>query len=419
MNQHSVCIKTNNDKTTYNKYIKYKLKYLKLKKLIGLGESNPRKKFKKSQELDQQTLDQQIEPNKKQKKTLSNNDLFILFISSKLLEKQTTPIFHNLIINQTDPTLKTQPIQSIQPIQPIQQRDRKPPKRYRDYESELTPIIKQHIESKYYDVEDIESLRAIINKSLESDTELITNAMLNVNLLDDEYKQYENYGKLVECFIADHMKCPCCEQLSLKRYSSDVMPAIDLVCVNPEHKFSHGVKFYQVKASNGALFKGQPYFSKTAQTIHVGSINQGQLIHSIKISDDDFTKKILIGYICIEYTEKENTLQINSHKSFIVCPRYDILNKKLFMSDNMDINNIELDKISTNSTDLEFGQLYYKYNQEQAGPIIQPHPIIKFSKINNHIKKINDYILIKTIPKTYLETNKWSQIDNPLKDIIL
>ena len=411
---------TNIQMLFYYKYLKYKFKYLKLKQLKQSGNgnntelTNPKKKFKSSdgqaksidtittiQQIPQIPQTQQISQTP-QTLNITNNDLFILFISSKILEKDygqqnittnaiITKITNDSLINTTSTYDKPQ-------------RNINKPKRYRDYESELTPLIKRYIELKHYDSNDIDNLKTLIEDALKSDTDKITNSLAKLDLIDSEYKNYENYGKLIECWIADNMKCPCCEQYSLRRYASDIMPVIDLVCINPEHNFSHGVKFYQVKASNGAPFMGSKYFDKNTQTIHVGSIRQGHLVHSIKMTDDDFNKKILIGYICIEFAEKENTLQINLKKSFIVCPKYDKTIKQLFLSD--------IDNSSENeTTDYEFGELYYKY-------INSTHPIIKFSNINNQVKLLNEYIAITQIQKSYLDTNKWIQNENPLKDMI-
>ena len=430
-----------NKKSFYYKYLKYKLKYFKLKQFgFGKEDSNPNKRFKYTE--GQTRLTDTVNSNNT-KINITNNDLFILFISSKIFERQQSQTDRYYIAeaskSQTEKASKSQ-IEEANINRP--QRDHNKPKRYRDYESELTPLIKRYIESRHYDTDDIDNLRLLIDKSLDSDTDKIMKAFAKLDLTDTEYKNYENYGKLVECWISDNMKCPCCEQYSLRRYASDIMPVIDLVCINPEHKFSHGVKFYQVKASNGTLFMGSKYFNKDTKIIHVGSVNYGYLVHSVKISDDDFKKKILIGYICIEFAEKDDTLQIKSNNSFIVYPKYDNTVKQLFGT------------IETNTTvniDQEFGESYYKYidsvhsiqlakqvetnqllkqadqlpkqvdqlaKQVETNKTKQIHPIIKFSNINNQIKKIDDYILTKTIPKSYLDTNRWSQKDNPLKDII-
>lgn len=409
MDKHTNTQTTNqiNKTSFYYKYLKYKFKYLKLKQTgNGNDSSNPKKRFKTSDGQTRSTDIVMTSTQHQQIPQLTNNDLFILFISSKILEKDD--IQQNInTITTTNTTAITNTTTNTNTTSTYDkpQRNINRPKRYRDYESELTPAIRRYIELKHYDSNDIDNLKKLIDDALKSDTDKITNSLAKLDLIDSEYKNYENYGKLIECWIADNMKCPCCEQYSLRRYASDIMPVIDLVCINPEHNFSHGVKFYQVKASNGAPFMGSKYFDKNTQTIHVGSIRQGHLVHSIKMTDDDFNKKILIGYICIEFAEKENTLQINLKKSFIVCPKYDKTIKQLFLSD--------IDNSSENeTTDNEFGELYYKY-------INSTHPIIKFSTKNNKIKSINSYILTSIIPKSYLDTNKWIQKDNPLQDMIL
>lgn len=129
------------------------------------------------------------------------------------------------------------------------------------------------------------------------------------NSLDPEYANYgKEYGKIVECWFADTQVCPCCSQLTLKRYRSNNFPIIDLVCVNPSHNVvTHGVKFFQVKASNGAPFRGKKYFSTEGPEYYIqtGSKRFGEHIHSIT-ANNIIDKPYTIGYICISIKYKKN-----------------------------------------------------------------------------------------------------------------
>jgi hypothetical protein len=57
---------------------------------------------------------------------------------------------------------------------------------------------------------------------------------------------------------------------------------------------------------------GKPYFDN--DTIHIGSRNFGNIVHSITFNDNDDTKKILIGYICIKFDNQTNILKIDNYK---------------------------------------------------------------------------------------------------------
>jgi hypothetical protein len=397
-----------------NKYLKYKHKYLQLKnKYLAnylLGPNNDTDTIDQMQLQPDQIINQHLDPIQ----TLTNNDIFIMFIKSDIMElnvAETNITELNVVetnidtINLSNNTEQKMLINSNpnKINRSHLERERKVPKRYRDYESELTPIITKHFKDNYKS----EIAEELIAESFKKDNKAILDSLSISDQTDFDYVNYENYGKLVECWIADNMICPCCQVKSLRRYASDIMPIVDLVCINPEHNFRHGVKFFQVKTSSGALFKGLPYFNRNNCLIHVGSRRKGELVHSIKISDDDLTKKILIGYICIEFKDNEsnNTLTINKIKSFIVLPKYDKVNKTLFFNNTT----------SSYQSDSEFRDLYYKYLNTNVD-----HNIIKFSVINNMILNVDLLINIFTIPKTYISNpNKWKKIINPLSDIII
>jgi len=203
-----------------------------------------------------------------------------------------------------------------------------------DYIEDLTPEILKYLSPISRDrmEEDIEIDNEVIKKLNEIQEEK-----------DSEYVSYENYGKLIEVWIANNMRCPSCgKRNSLRRYVSDFMPIIDLVCINPTHTIYNGVKFFQVKTSNGASFIGVPYFNydpslstENANTIHVGSRRWGKLVHDITPQHSLFCKKILCGYICIEYSDNDSTLIIDIRKSMIVLPNclFDVPYKRKLFSD--------------------------------------------------------------------------------------
>ena len=277
----------------YNKYRKYKQKYLNLKQNGG------------------DTF------------TDINTNLYLKFTTEKLIALLPTEIIDleggngkrkNVVLE--DEPLKAPEIK----IKRNPTRLKTMPPYFRDFVLDLTPQITRYLtpESKARMVMDIEIDNEIIKK---------LNDMQERE--DPDYVLYENFGKLIESWIADNMKCPCCYENTLRRYSSASMPIIDVVCINPLHTIENGVKFFQIKASNGSLFLGKPYFNYDptytdpgANTIHVGSRVWGEQVHSIRPTDTEFIKKILCGYICIGYRENPDTLTIVPHNSFIVLPDY-------------------------------------------------------------------------------------------------
>jgi hypothetical protein len=196
------------------------------------------------------------------------------------------------------------------------------------------------------------------------------------------------------------MRCPCCREKTLRRYSNNNFQVIDLICINPFHDINDNVKYFQVKSSNITntfLLSGQPYFSSTDGTIMVGSKKLGCYSHNIKASDDIDVKKILIGYICILFKENTNII-IDEKKSFLVLP--DVIPNTIMNSD----------------------QYYYEYTN------FTNHPQIKFNKEINSVVNLsglpfyeninlnfNTYLDTYIIPINYLEKNSWNSIQNPLK----
>ena len=265
---------------------------------------------------------------------------------------------------------------------------------YDIYELHLTVALKRYVYPEQ--VTDL-------NEKLKIDDEIIN----KLNRIEDEkdvdYKNIENYGKLIECWMSDNFICPVCKQKSLKRYFRDNFPIIDLICINKEHKFMDGVKFFQVKTTNGMLFKGTPYFDLETRTIHVGSYRVGKHVHEIVESDDDNIKKIMIGYICIYYKSNDSYLHVDLNKSFVVLPKLSLrqINKRLFQQYQKKIN----DELINHT-------LYYEYSS------IDP-PIITFDNVLNKISKLNTFTNTPiNIPINYMNNKTWIEIDNPYLDLI-
>jgi len=201
-------------------------------------------------------------------------------------------------------------------------------KMYPEYIYNITPYLKQYITPhKLPQFEADLNYDQILVDKLEHMTD------------DTEFVDDMNYGKTIECWYTDNLECPVCRKKSLRRYQKDNFPAIDVVCINPKHLFEQGVKFFQIKASAGNFTELStsksiitPYFSFLDRTIHTGSYKYGKIIHDISIFDKDFIKKILVGYICIDFVKREKYLTINKSRSFFVLPKtkVDNITKKLF-----------------------------------------------------------------------------------------
>ena len=342
----------------YYKYLKYKLKYLKLR-----GGN------------DKQT-------------TIDN--IYNYFISSDIMElsdiielnnnyrkKQRTETNH---INETNYT------------------SNKLPSNLKDY------YTGEELDEKILNSE-TPKRRKKLKKVFKNDDKKIIDINNFIDRNDLTYINYENRGKLIEVWLADNMRCPCCKDKTLRRYSNDNFPVIDLICINPNHNINENVKFFQVKSSifknnNPFLLSGQPYFSLNDATIMVGSRTWGNYVHNISNSDDINIKKILIGYICILFKENEKNIIIDKQNSFVVLP--DIKPK---------IPDIK-PKISDNN------KLYYEYTN------FIRYPQIKFNKEINSIINLDNLLFNEKnksdlnghiIPNNYLEINSWKSIQNPLK----
>jgi hypothetical protein len=321
-----------------------------------------------------------------------NNNLYLLFITSNLLEKEHIRISSQI---EMEPVVAKKRNMTYREQDDTEPRIKKA-KTYPDYIYNLTPFLKQYVTPhKLPQFEADLNYDKILVDKLESMVE------------DDEYINHENYGKTVECWFADTMTCPVCGSKSLRRYQKDNFPAIDVVCINPDHLFDHGVKFFQIKASSGNFMGSSnssivtPYFSLHDRTIHTGSYKYGKTIHDISIFDGDFIKKILVGYICIDFVKRDKYLTINKSRSFFVLPKTKIDNtiKELFTQDFTEMF-IEHNEVSYN---------YYSY-------IDIVHPTIIFDDKNNDVVTFSErYEHVLHIPLDYLLITKWTILENPLK----
>lgn len=318
-----------------------------------------------------------------------NTNLYLLFVSDKLLEKSNTQILQlrSKTIKRTREELeKTSNETSKRTIIPTKIT------KYSDYILNLTPYLKSYITPSKLDnyVRDI-----------EHDNELIEKIRLATD--DSEYIDKQNYGKLVETWFADNCSCPVCGSFSLRRYAKDNFPVIDFVCINQEHTFDDGVKFFQVKSTT-TNFEEFKYFDYSEKTIHTGSYKYGKIVHKINVLDDNLTKKVLIGYICITVEPKNDYLKINKTKSFFVLPNTKInpVAKKLFENN--------FDGLFVQGDTLDMIDKYYEY-------IDIANPTIMFSDVNNDVVIFKDrYEKNLIIDMNYMTNGltSWNIINNPL-----
>jgi len=346
----------------YLKYLKYKQKYLKLKQQGGEPVSDLK------------------------------NALYIKFATEKLIDPNPFKI------DRSEPASASSSRKAIKRTP----RETRPPSHYADYTMNLTRAALGHLSP---------ASRSRMMDDIELDDKIIKTLEELQETEDPEYVAYENYGKIIEAWIADNMCCPACRApKSLRRYANNSMPVIDLVCINPEHKFRHGVRFFQVKTSDGSLFADKPYFNynplldtSDSNTIHVGSRTYGELVHSISPSESSFDKKILCGYICIKYTKLTHVLQIDPRKSMIVLPKYlyipTSIRKTLTFGSSVDVP--------------EDGSQawYYCYTDQNSG-----HNRIKFNLVTNQVLtdgKFSDLLSGLTIDN--LHTIETAVIENPVQ----
>ncbi len=147
--------------------------------------------------------------------------------------------------------------------------------------------------------------------------------------IDETFIYFENQevGQFLESWICFNMRCPGCNGI-LYKYKNKNMPVVDVKCINKSHLIENGPKYFQIKATEkDTTFNGQKYFSLEQQYIKIGSTRYGQLSHEIKLGDDYNKKRILIGYICIEYyyiSDSQRRINIDINRSFILIPNLNI-----------------------------------------------------------------------------------------------
>jgi hypothetical protein len=185
------------------------------------------------------------------------------------------------------------------------------------YKETLTEKILEHLspQSKLY-----------VSRLFEEDDKLLEKMDKEEEELDKIYTYFENQevGTYLELWVCANIRCPGCMRKLLK-YKSLSQPVVDVKCSNPSHNILyHGPKYYQIKATEqNKVMYGKKYFSKDEYYIKVGSKRFGYNAHNIKLSDSLEIKKILIGYICLEYKRPNPDTRfiiLDKEKSFIVKP---------------------------------------------------------------------------------------------------
>ena len=328
----------------YLKYVKYKIKYLNLlgKTKRKLHEIGP----VQSSEIKKIDSDEQEQSDKINYKDIkfekNNNDEYKIERKKKLSSLFNLFTTENIFIPNPN-TSELEDIKKDESNSHIHQYNLRPKNPNVNYVGTWTPELVKNLKSNGIDNDIIDEL---INQFDEDDKKLVEK-MEKKNKIEDGSEAYietGNKGKYIECWIADNMNCPCCGQKTLRRYVKPNLPCIDLMCINQEHNFHDGVKFFQVKAKFSEIISPKYMnFNYELKHIHTGSKNIGKYIHDIIIHDDFYN--LLIGYICIEYSKnidnKENENITITKNSFIVLPKINIREKKkLSYDDEMIVNDV-------------------------------------------------------------------------------
>jgi len=145
------------------------------------------------------------------------------------------------------------------------------------------------------------------------------------------------------------------------------MPIVDVICVSDKHdidEFKLLPRFFQIKATTGAMVRRRFYFSRRRRYIHVGSKRYGRNVHlnlKNKREDDETYNDINVGYICIQYhVDRDNNLIFNNKKSFFISPplsyflNYKYINNNLirFRSDTHNITELTDDRLKFPSNEV-------------------------------------------------------------------
>jgi hypothetical protein len=243
--------------------------------------------------------------------------------------------------------------------------------------------------------------KLLMSRLFDKDDKLLEKMDEEEEILDKIYTYFENkeVGTYMELWVCSNIICPGCKTGILLKYKSLSQPVVDVMCSNPEHNILiHGPKYYQIKATQkGKTMNGKRYFSMNESYIKVGSRRFGNNAHEIKISDDINIKKVLIGYICIEYTresEDSRIINIDKKNSFILIPN---INHNLIVG--------------------EEDKYYYKYiEHSDKFPTVIFNPelftIIDFSilsilRINSKVNLDDKYDFFESVQKSDLFKKKY------------
>lgn len=436
----------------YLKYIKYKIKYLNLlvkskRKLEEIGNIDSKSAKKNNMETETNAIiDEETQKKIQNEKVICEEKKFInernIKLSSLFNLFTTEPIF---VLN-TNPnpnlnhiptsTSKSKPQKKPQDNRLIsEQYNLRPLNPKVKYVGTWTPELIKNLKSNGIDNDMIDE---ILNEFEQDDKDVLEQIAKKTKIEDDsdsEYVETGNKGKYIECWIADNMCCPCCGENSLRRYVKDNMPCIDLICINPKHKFHNGVKFFQVKAKKESI-ESTIYsnFNLGSRQIHTGSKNIGKYIHNIYTNNDFYN--LLIGYICIEYKlsviENVGEKILITNKSFVVLPKIYLEQKKnLFRDEFEDKDNkkidfedkiINLDKLNIIVNNITYDDnkknLYYWYiNNDPLDNIIEfsvlNNIIIPFSTKNKIILFNGKKTSFITLDYSPTILNKWIVEQNP------
>jgi len=226
--------------------------------------------------------------------------------------------------------------------------------------------------------------RERLRRDLQRDDEAVAQIEELQEIDDPLYKFFNSnsgIGLYLELWVCVNIPCPGCGG-KLYKYNNPNMPVVDVRCINPSHTI--GPLYYQIKATErDVMHNNLFYFSLTENYICVGSRRYGEKCHQIKGTSRD--KRILIGYICIEYNKKDDSnIMIINNKSFILVP--DLTNTK-------DSN-------------------YYTYNKEPRSDKIER---ISFDP-DMMIKPITFQDRLPTIDKNVSLNLTYENIDMPLTD---
>jgi hypothetical protein len=171
-----------------------------------------------------------------------------------------------------------------------------------------------------------------LQKLISKDTDKIIEIETEQEKFDKLYKQYydSQLGVFIEKWICSKMKCPGCKNGKLLKFVNHSFPVIDVKCDGEKHNIQvHGPLYFQIKATNGFAKSGlYPHYfdlNLVKPYIKIGSKRFGSLSHSVRVDSPLDTKKLVIGYICVNYrtsNSKSGSLRVSIifDKSFILIP---------------------------------------------------------------------------------------------------